>query len=73
MTELSRCRREMAQCEAYLNDSALLAEWCRMYGATEEQARLGALLGVLDWQAEMWLIERERSRELLGNSERLGV
>ena len=60
MTPLERCYAEQAACAAYLADPAKLAEWCARYGATEEQARNGAMQGWMDWKVEAALIQAEK-------------
>ena len=57
MTDLDRCLAEQDSCAAYLADPAKLAEWCAKYGATEEQARNGAMQGWMDWKVEADLIQ----------------
>ena len=42
MTDVDRCRREMAECRAYLN-----------HGGPDEA---GALLGYCDWKGELELL-----------------
>lgn len=60
---VARAIHERDLCGEYLRDPAKLAEWRRRYGATEEQARLGAFMGWLDWNAEAELARRERYGE----------
>ena len=65
MTETQRIQTEIDTCLEYLVDPSKIAAYCDKFGCSRDNAEIGALAGLADWNVEQRLMQQQKYGEFL--------
>ena len=63
--ESQRIQSEIDTCSDYLKDPSKISKYCDQFGCSRENAELGALAGLADWNVEKRLMQQQEYGEFL--------